>query len=103
MRMKKQFTEPKTRFRRANESAVRRNAGAKRAVNVSIDAEILAAAKAQNINLSTVLETELRRLTEEERIRRFTEENKAFFDSYNAYIERNGVFGEEFQDWDEPV
>jgi len=29
-------------------------------------------------------------------------QNRKFIDSYNAYIHRNGVFGEEFQDWDEP-
>ena len=99
MRMTKQFDDSQKPLRHP----FGRKPRPKRAVNVSVDAEILAAAKAQGINLSTVLENELRRLTEDERVRRFTEENKEFFDSYNAYIERNGVFGEEFQDWDEPV
>ena len=98
MRMTKEFDEPAKSFR---QEARRRKPGPKRAVNVSIDAEILAAAKTQGINLSTVLEKELRRLTEDERVKRFTEENKEAFDSYNRLIERIGVFGEEFQDWDE--
>jgi len=76
--------------------------GPKRAVNVSVDAEILKVAKEMRLNLSQALEDALRRLTEEERARRFYEENKAHFDSYNAYIERNGVFGEELLDLDDP-
>ncbi len=76
--------------------------GAKRAVNVSVDAAILKVAKDMRINISEALEDTLRKLTEPERIRRFREENKAFFESYNAYIERNGVFGEELLDLDDP-
>ena len=79
--------------------------GPKRAVNVSIDAEILKIAKEAGLNLSEALEGALRKLTEPERIRQYREENKAFFESYNAYIERNGVFGEELldlEDLDDP-
>jgi antitoxin CcdA len=101
MRMANEFDEPVKPFRQPER--IRARSGAKRAVNLSVDAEILAAAKAQGINLSAVLEKELRRLTEDERVKRFQEENREYFESYNAYIERNGVFGEEFQDWDEPV
>lgn len=101
MRMTNELDEPAKPYRR-RESA-RRQQGPKRAVNLSVDAEILAAAKAQGINLSAALENELARLTEDERVKRFQEENREYFESYNAYIERNGVFGEEFQDWDEPV
>jgi antitoxin CcdA len=101
MRMADEFDEPAKPFR--HRDAARRKPGPKRAVNLSVDAEILAAAKAQGINLSAVLEKELARLTEDERVKRFQEENREYFKSYNAYIERNGVFGEEFQDWDEPV
>ncbi|HUJ03223.1 MAG TPA: type II toxin-antitoxin system CcdA family antitoxin [Rhizomicrobium sp.] len=71
-------------------------------MNVSVDAEILKVAKEMRLNLSQALEDALRRLTEEERARRFYEENKEHFDSYNAYIERNGVFGEELLDLDDP-
>ena len=74
----------------------------KRAVNVSIDAEILAAARTLGINLSQLLEDELRIRTKEAREAVWREDNRAFTESYNAYIERNGVFGEEFQDWDDP-
>ncbi len=74
----------------------------KRAVNLSVDAELLKLAKELDINLSQALEESLRKLTEPERIRRYREENKAFFDSYNAYIDRAGVFGEELLDLDDP-
>jgi antitoxin CcdA len=99
--MSNEFDEASKPFRHA--TRIRRRLGPKRSVNLSVNAEILAAAKAQGINLSEVLENELARLTEDERVKRFQEENREYFESYNAYIERNGVFGEEFQDWDEPV
>ena len=76
--------------------------GPKRAVNLAIDAEILAAAKAQGVNLSQVLEEELRRLTKKARETKFREESREAVESYNRLIERAGVFGEEFQDWDDP-
>ncbi|HWA92003.1 MAG TPA: type II toxin-antitoxin system CcdA family antitoxin [Rhizomicrobium sp.] len=75
--------------------------GPKRAVNVSLDAEILKVAKEMKINLSQEFEKTLRKLTEEERIRRYREENREAIESYNAYIERNGVFGEELLEFDE--
>ena len=76
--------------------------GPKKSVNLRVDAEFLAVAKELGINLSQVLENELRKLTEDARIEKWKRENKAHIDSYNALIERAGVFGEEFQDWDEP-
>ena len=75
--------------------------GPKRAVNVSVDAEILGVAKDLGLNLSQTLEDALRALTREERIRRFQEENKESIDSYNALIERAGFFGEELMDLDD--
>lgn len=76
--------------------------GPKRAVNVSIDAEILKVAKEMKINLSQAFEETLRKRTEEERIRRYREENKEAIETYNALIERIGVFGEELLEFDEP-
>jgi antitoxin CcdA len=72
------------------------------AVNLSVDAELLAVAKQMKLNLSSTLEATLRKVTEEERIRRWRAENKHVVDSYNAYIERNGILGEELLDLDEP-
>ncbi len=109
MRMaKRSLQDPPRRFR--GEAPVKHNGhigpgpkpGPKRAVNVSVDAEILKMAKGMQVNLSQALEDRLREMIEPERIRRFQEENKEFFESYNAYIERNGVFGEELLDLEEP-
>ncbi len=66
----------------------------KRAVNVSVDAEILKIAKDMRLNLSQALEDALRRLTEEEQTRRFYEENKAFVDHHNALVEKYGTLSE---------
>jgi len=76
--------------------------GPKRAVNVSVDAEILKAAKAMNVNVSQALEDVLRKITEPERIRHFREEHKESLASYDRLIERAGVFGEELLDLDDP-
>lgn len=46
------------------------------------------------VNLSQTLEDALRKLTQDERIRRFPKEHRAFFESYNAYLARNGTLTE---------
>lgn len=109
MRMKKRgMAEPKRGFRDAAPAPLSRGhlSGVppqpKRAVNLSVDAELLKVAKDMHVNLSSILEAALREITEEERIRRWRTENKEVVDSYNAYVERNGVLGEELLDFDEP-
>lgn len=101
MRMTDGFDEAGKPFRHSGHIGSGPKPGPKRAVNLSVDAEILAAAKAQGLNLSQVLEEELRRLTKDAREAKWREENRASIESYNRLIERAGVFGEEFQDWDE--
>lgn len=100
MRMKKGFSDPSRRF--ANEPTQKHQSRPKRAVNLSVDAEMLTMAKALKINLSQAFEDTLRNLTEEERIRRYREENREAIESYNAYVERNGVFGQELLEFDDP-
>jgi antitoxin CcdA len=68
----------------------------KRAVNVSVDAEILKVAKEMNVNLSQALERALDSLTAEERARRFYQENKASMDAHNAHIEKYGTSSEAY-------
>jgi antitoxin CcdA len=101
MRMTNEMDDPPTPFRYGGLSGPGRKPGPKRAVNLSIDAEILAAAKAQGINLSQLLEDALRKRTQEAREAKWREDNRASVESYNRLIERAGVFGEEFQDWDD--
>lgn len=103
MPRKQQFSDPPRKFRSAEpvkhsgDIAPKPKVGGKRAVNVSVDVEILKVAKEMGVNLSKVLEDALRRETEQERARRFYEENKAFFDWHNAYTEKYGTLAEAFE------
>jgi antitoxin CcdA len=76
--------------------------GRKRAANVSIDSDILEEAKKLNINLSQTLEDALRHRLEGARIEKWQRENRAFFDAYNAHIERVGTMSEALLDLDDP-
>ncbi|HWD27747.1 MAG TPA: type II toxin-antitoxin system CcdA family antitoxin [Rhizomicrobium sp.] len=106
MRMaRKSLQDPPRPFRgpepAERERPSRQRAGPKKAVNVSVDAELLKIAKEIGVNISKVAEDALRKATEPERIRRWREENKEAIESYNAYIERNGIFGEELLEFDD--
>jgi antitoxin CcdA len=94
-----QFDEDSKPFRHSGHIGPGPKPGPKRAVNLTIDAEILAAAKAQGINLSQTLEDELRKRTQQARDAKFREENREAIDSFNRFIEKNGIFGEEFRNW----
>jgi antitoxin CcdA len=101
MRMiKKHLEDPARPFRHAEPSRNGRiggrKPGPKRAVNLSVDAEILKVAKEMKINLSHALERTLDKLTGEARARRFYEENKAFVDLHNELAEKYGTLSEQF-------
>ena len=105
MRMaKKRFEDPARPFRRPSSESAPQHSGhlsglkprPKRAVNVSVDAEILRVAKEMKINLSHALERALDALTAEERARRFYLENKASIDAHNAHIEKHGTLAEAY-------
>jgi antitoxin CcdA len=98
MRMTK-FDEDSKPFRHSGHIGPGPKPGPKRAVNLTIDAEILAAAKAQGINLSQTLEDELRKRTQKAREAKFREESREAIESFNRFIEKNGIFGEEFRNW----
>jgi antitoxin CcdA len=94
-----QFDDDSKPFRHSGHIGPGPKPGPKRAVNLTIDAEILAAAKAQGINLSQTLEDELRKRTQQARDAKFREENREAIDSFNRFIEKNGIFGEECRNW----
>jgi len=93
--MKKELAEESRPFRRDGPKKRVR----KRATNVSIDAEVLADAKALGINLSQTLEDELRKRTREEKIRCFQEEHREAIESYNRFIEEHGIWSEKYRKW----
>ena len=67
---------------------------AKKAVNLSVDAELLARARAAHVNLSATFEDALKaRMLEAER-RRWVEENREAIEAFNRRIERNGVWSD---------
>ena len=103
MRMaRKSLQDPPRRFHGPPDDAPpsRRNPGPKKAVNVSVDAELLKVAKEIGVNISQVTERALRHATETERIRRFREEHGTALDSYDRLIERAGVCGAELYEDD---
>lgn len=67
---------------------------AKKAVNLSVDAELLARAKEMKINLSATLEEVLRERSREEERRRWKEENKEAIEAFNRRIERDGIWSD---------
>jgi antitoxin CcdA len=99
MRMTKSFDEGAKPFRHSAHIGPGPKPGPKRAVNLSIDAEILTAAKAQGINLSQALEDELRKRTQESREAKWQEENREALESYNRFIAEHGIWSKKYRRW----
>jgi antitoxin CcdA len=77
--------------RRSSTSA----ATAKRATNVSVRSDLLAAAREAGVNLSATLE---RALTEElaaTKRERWREENREAIQAYNEHVEKHGLFSDD--------
>jgi antitoxin CcdA len=68
--------------------------GAKKAVNVSIESELLNAARAEDINLSATLEAALADQLRIRRRDRWRTENEAAIRAYNSDVDKNGSFGD---------
>lgn len=73
-------------------SAARKSSAAKKPANLSIDGELLKAARKLDINLSRTLEERLTELVKAARRRQWLEENRLAIDAYNRGVERRGVF-----------
>jgi len=98
MRMtQKQLQDPARKFRDAEPKTVK--PGAKRAVNLSVDAGVLDMAKGMNINLSQTLEDALRKRTQDERDRRFQDEHREAIEAHNRFIEKNGIWSKKYRSW----
>jgi antitoxin CcdA len=66
----------------------------KKAVNVSIPADLLEAARAEDINLSAALETALAEHVRIRRREKWLAENSEGIAAYNREIEEHGSFGD---------
>ncbi len=71
----------------------------KKATNLSINSDLLAKSRALNINLSATLEQALQQQLAQSRAAQWTQENKAAIAAYNAFVEENGCFGDEFREF----
>ncbi len=67
---------------------------AKKAVNVSIPADLLNAARAQDINLSATLEAAIEQQLRLRRQSKWLEQNAAGIAAYNREVEAQGVFSD---------
>ncbi len=77
--------------------------GRKRAANLSVDGELLEKARALGINLSQVLDGELRRLVREAEGAAWLEENRAAIEAYNRRVAEEGLWGDGIRAFDDPV
>jgi antitoxin CcdA len=67
---------------------------AKARTNVTVDAGLLADARALDINVSAVLEAGLRNTLAEARRRRWLDENREALADANAFLERHGLWSD---------
>ena len=65
--------------------------GKRKAVNLSLDTGIVAAAREAGVNLSQVSEAALREAARQDQARRFKAENQAAFDYWNKWVEKYGL------------
>ena len=72
----------------------------KKRVNVSIDVELVAEAKAAGIELSALLANALRdELAKQHRWAKWREENREAIEASNAELERNGLWCDKHRVW----
>lgn len=71
----------------------------KKAVNLSIDAKLLAAAKEAGTNLSALLEGALRQELKARQEEQWRQENKAALDAYDQHVQKDGLWSDEFRTW----
>lgn len=67
------------------------SSGKRKAVNLSIDTGVVAAAREAGINLSQTCEAALRTAAKVERDRQWAEDNRAWAESVNRWVEENGL------------
>lgn len=71
----------------------------KKSVNLSIDADLAADAKAAGMNLSACLESALRAELKAAREAKWKEDNREAIESMNAEVARNGLWCDKYRVW----
>jgi antitoxin CcdA len=67
------------------------SSGKRKAVNLSIDSGVIAAAREAGLNLSQICETALGNAAKAERDRRWKEEHREAIEANNRWVEENGL------------
>jgi antitoxin CcdA len=67
---------------------------AKRATNVSVRGDLLAAAREAGVNLSATLERALVEQLAGVRRKKWRQDNREAIDAYNEHVEKHGVFSD---------
>lgn len=75
----------------ATQAAKQSRPPTKRATNLSLNAEVLDAAKALGINISRVCDSHLREVVRQEQERRWRTEHSDYIAAYNATVEAEGL------------
>ncbi|HEY8009643.1 MAG TPA: type II toxin-antitoxin system CcdA family antitoxin [Rudaea sp.] len=70
---------------------------AKKATNVSIRSDLLADARALNINLSQEFEKHLAEVVRKHRAEQWLRDNHEAIEAYNLHIERDGLWNDEYR------
>jgi antitoxin CcdA len=76
-------------MRRQGSAAIR-----KRATNVSVSSDLIAAAREAGLNLSATLERALMEELAEAKRKKWRQENRDAITAYNKYVEKHGVFSD---------
>ena len=63
----------------------------RKATNLSLNADLLAEAKALSVNVSRAAETGIHQAVRAEKERRWIEENREALESSRAWVEKNGL------------
>ncbi len=66
----------------------------RKATNLSVNADLLARAREQGINLSATLERALMDALRQRQRREWLETNQDAIEAYNAHVEEHGVFSD---------
>lgn len=76
-----------------------RSSRTKKAVNVTLDADLLAEAKAFGTNLSQVLERAVKNEHREKRWAKWRDDNREATELMNAYVKKNGLWSKKYRTW----
>ena len=71
----------------------------KKAINLSLNSDLLNRSRELRINLSATLEQALKEILARNRAEKWREENKNAIQSYNDFVDKFGCFAEEYKEF----